>query len=306
LFVDYLTDELLEPDAAALRGHLDECPQCANELAGLLRIRSMVDELQDPEPSHMTVNRILAHAREEAEKSRSVRSMTWVRILAPICLMAVVGGLAVYQIRSGILDPETTEVPVVSASKEPAARPLEPAAMEPSRAEAPSAMTAGDRAENDSVRPEKRDESKGLAAAMPAPKPAPAPAMSAMARDMAASGRIKAAVSGAAMEKARGGAMETDESAVKGEAEGPLDLLMKADRHLESGRLDQAALYFKQALDRMPAAHPQRPRALLGLARTFEARGELETARGYYETLADEAPSYRDMALEKIHALGGR
>ncbi len=71
LFVGSLYGELNTERAAALNSHLEKCPACAARLAELTRVREMVTIRPDPEPSPLTVQRVLAHAQAVASPSPS-------------------------------------------------------------------------------------------------------------------------------------------------------------------------------------------------------------------------------------------
>jgi len=116
LIIDYLYDELKPESAARFRRHLDECPECAARASEFSQVRSTTLALARVEPSRMAVNRVLAVAREEAESSRSVWGWGWFKILAPLCLMAVVGGLVLFQLRTGLLSQETISSPAKKES----------------------------------------------------------------------------------------------------------------------------------------------------------------------------------------------
>lgn len=134
LLLDYLYGELPPDDTEAVRAHLADCPRCAEQTAELARVRHVLARLPEPGPSKMTVNRVLAQAREQAESRGARWGMRWWKVLAPICLMVVVGGLVLYQLRSGLVSydmqvpvSEKTEVrktvPPPSAEERPAAVP---------------------------------------------------------------------------------------------------------------------------------------------------------------------------------------
>ena len=60
----------------------------------------------------MAVNRILAHAREEAETPRSLFGFRWIKVLATLCLVAAVGYVVAFQIRTGLMTerPDTATI----------------------------------------------------------------------------------------------------------------------------------------------------------------------------------------------------
>jgi len=106
LIIDYLYGELSPESTEIFRRHLDGCPECAARVSELSLVRRTTAALNQVEPSRMTLNRVLALAREEAESSRSVWGWGWFKILAPLCLMAVVGGLVLFQLRTGLVSQE--------------------------------------------------------------------------------------------------------------------------------------------------------------------------------------------------------
>jgi len=106
LIIDYLYGELSPESTESFRRHLDGCPECAARVSELSLVRRTAAALNRVEPSRMTVNRVLALAREEAESWRSVWGWGWLKILAPLCLMAVVGGLVLFQLRTGLVSQE--------------------------------------------------------------------------------------------------------------------------------------------------------------------------------------------------------
>jgi hypothetical protein len=63
--------------------------------------------LSEPKPDPVVVSRIVAVARDEAEKARSSHGLGWLRIFATVCIMAVVGGLVYHQTRTGLITQES-------------------------------------------------------------------------------------------------------------------------------------------------------------------------------------------------------
>jgi hypothetical protein len=103
LFIEYLYGELEPHQAESVRAHLDRCEACAARLAELARVRKLATAAApDPEPSRRVINRVIARAREEVERPRSLWTFTWVKVLAPLCLAVVIGGLVAYQLRTGL------------------------------------------------------------------------------------------------------------------------------------------------------------------------------------------------------------
>lgn len=90
----------------------------------------------------------------------------------------------------------------------------------------------------------------------------------------------------------------------KPEASAP-SLLNSGDRALEAGRHAEAGEAFSQALKLLLPGHPDRPHALLGLARAQEGQKDRSGALQSYRELAKESPTYRDLAEAKMHELSG-
>jgi hypothetical protein len=97
LFVDAVYGELDAKREAVLRAHLDSCPSCASRLAELARVRRLVSTRPDLEPSSMTVQRVLAHARDEATSSPPLWRMGWLKAALPIGFVVVVGGWVLFE-----------------------------------------------------------------------------------------------------------------------------------------------------------------------------------------------------------------
>jgi len=96
----------------------------------------------------------------------------------------------------------------------------------------------------------------------------------------------------------------TSAAGKKPEASAP-SLLNSGDKALETGRYAEAGEAFSQALKLLPPGHPDRPHALLGLARAQEGQKDLTGALQTYGELAKESPTYRDLAEGKIQELSG-
>jgi anti-sigma factor RsiW len=103
LFVEYLYGELGQKQLESVQAHLDECPQCSVAFSELTRIRELAGSLPDLEPTQIAVNRVIAQAREEVDKSPPVWRFSWLKALAPLCLVAIVTGVVAYQYKSGML-----------------------------------------------------------------------------------------------------------------------------------------------------------------------------------------------------------
>lgn len=121
MMIEYLYGELSRDQAEAFQAHLEECPACADEVTLLAQFRKLASDAPDPEPSALTMQRIVATAREEAEAPKSIWSFRWFRVLATVCVMAIVGGVVTYQVKTGIVTP--TKVASPPAEETPALPP---------------------------------------------------------------------------------------------------------------------------------------------------------------------------------------
>jgi hypothetical protein len=109
LLIDYLYGEIDPGDARLIESHLDTCEDCHRRFASLASARSHLEHLKDPDPSNVTINKIVATARDSAEQRRPFRGMGWMKVAAAFCMLAVVGGVTIYQLRSGSISKEMTE-----------------------------------------------------------------------------------------------------------------------------------------------------------------------------------------------------
>jgi tetratricopeptide (TPR) repeat protein len=82
-------------------------------------------------------------------------------------------------------------------------------------------------------------------------------------------------------------------------------LLATGEKALEATRYAEAGQVFTKALNLLLPGHPDRPRALLGLARAQEEQGNLAGALRTYGELAKESPAHRELAEGKIRELSG-
>ncbi len=358
LFVEYLYGELEPHQAESMRAHLDRCGTCAARLAELARMRELAAAAPDPEPSRLAINRVIARAREEAERPRSLWTFAWVKVLAPLCLAVVVGGVVVYQLRTGLAPKQVAYTPAGEEQRQP------PPTRETEKKETPA--PSGD--EREIARPatsgaatEPLSQREKKAAPAPAPplrsvrrstglesvKAAPAieaergkvmeapgapgaePAVSAPAPPEAptptggkpAAAFLSAPGKGpehpaAGLDQAKQARTEAaplpqtaspTESAVtavgKKRDESVPRLVAEGEQAFEAGRYSDAGYSFTRALELLPPGHPDRARALLGLARAQEGQGNTAAALQTYRELAKESPTHRELAEGKIREL---
>ncbi|MGQ9652877.1 MAG: zf-HC2 domain-containing protein [Thermodesulfobacteriota bacterium] len=92
LLVVYLYGELHGERAEALRSHLAQCPKCAVKLDGLSSVRRLVRSREDPTPSPLVIQRLVAEAREDTSRARTFWGLGWLKAAIPLCFMVAVGG----------------------------------------------------------------------------------------------------------------------------------------------------------------------------------------------------------------------
>ena len=412
--IDFLYGELDPDRARELKEHFGQCATCAAGLAQYEQIRVTAANLPDPEPSQISINRIIAQSRDETQKTNSFWGFGWVKVLGTLSMMVVVAVVVTYQLNSGlvsdkaILDSsiqptadiryehkQNTSPADVSMAQPapppgPQAAPAEPrktaknsvevlAAPSPSgspvakteetglqgsdiQADANGPGPAGTLIADQSVSPESPPAKAKPTAPEPlkgpgAPKlalnlsqpsppppatavsstihnepkadaPAPAPSLkefkaartspegvvvvngsSSMALNLdrpqfdQASAGVK---TGAARVHVR--SLETTTTTMIA-AVPPLDLtdyLVNGTKAMDEGRFQLAIKLFKEALPHLGPGHPDRPNALLGLAKTYEALGEPVKASEYYQALLAESPGHQEMARRKINELSGK
>ena len=84
------------------------------------------------------------------------------------------------------------------------------------------------------------------------------------------------------------------------------ELLEKAIASLNAGQHQLAVKEFSGALRRLPTGHPDRPKALLGLARAYEGMGNFEKSMSAYRALAQISPTHQEIARQKLEELSGK
>lgn len=94
--MDVLAGEQSAPEVLA---HLRECGSCSEELEGLRKTMSLLDEWKAPEPSPYFLTRLQAHVREEQQKAPARAGFfAWMRkplLTLPLAAILAAGG-AVY------------------------------------------------------------------------------------------------------------------------------------------------------------------------------------------------------------------
>jgi len=328
LWVDYLYGELDGARLEAFRVHVEVCSACATRLGELARLRERISARSDPEPSAILVQRVLAHAREEAAIGRRPLGLGWLKAAAPIGFVVVVGMWILLQqdfVRVGREAPSPEKggaKPPVEAGLPPVSEmpfPVDAASSLAESSAKPPAPLPGD------VLPEKkgtvdvapgpvgreseRRQAVGKEAPQPSPRVAVPPAMT--PRQKAKSEQDPSASVGEKAEPRSdvlgGPAPPSAEGAAPSDpAQGDASLaalLARGEDLLRSGDFGGALKAFSQALKGLAKGHVQRPLALLGLARAYEGEGRVEDARRLYLALAEESPAHRDQALRKLENL---
>ncbi|MEW6263093.1 MAG: hypothetical protein AB1641_08430 [Thermodesulfobacteriota bacterium] len=226
-----------EPDSAdeQVREHLSQCRNCSTKLDEYRRLRAMVTGRVEPEPSALVLNRIKAQAREEVGRAGPLWG--WLKLAAAFCLMAVVGGLVAYQLRTGLVSTESTTV-------SPGVRTDE---LAPFRAEIRKTKTAAEPEVEPlgSAAPPTEPDSTGALAAKPAPEPTPA--LRGVKPPPAAAGEVKKDV-GAGLAKPSAQPARTDQPKALPKSPAPAKPVLEAARPGEKKKpevragLDDAAV----------------------------------------------------------------
>jgi len=416
--IPYLYGETNAEEARAIQDHLDACPACQAKVAEFSRLLALVKAQSEPEPSTMVIHRIVAQARDEVQRKQSLWGIGWIRILATLCIMGVVGGLVSYQLgghlssrRVSLTQPVDGPVKVSQPSA-PAVggevrAPGQPSSMlEADKAVLP--LKAPDQALSSVPKPEPLiPDDRETAPAPPAassqvPKQVPeiraekslsagyqstdalppvkqAQTRPAQVKPPGAEGAVEKKVlprttpNGATMTtrtmvRSSGesnstawhaeawvviqerGSVSTSRKATDGtrhRSEGKMDqgqsetlvlmgrsmvkaepekagqpeetvkamdravsspitvseLLDKARASLDAGQHQVAVKQFSGVLRRLPAGHPDRPKALLGLAQAYEGLGNYEKSMSAYRALAQISPAHQEIANQKLEEL---
>jgi TolA-binding protein len=344
MMIEYLYGELTEDQADAFQAHLKECPACADEVAQLGRFRELASDVPDPEPSGLTIQRIVATAREEAEAPKPFWSFRWFKVLATVCVMAIVGGVVTYQVKTGIVttakvvSPPAEEAPAIPPSTEmvasgPKATPpaeavkeeAPPVSAKPAHEPEPGSVLNGSTGPEDHVvakaetRPsaprETADEEKlyviDRRSGEPIPvEPETSEPLTRSAADNYVTGSTREPQTEAKVEApadkplARKSMDSTRGLPSKNGGGGTLaKRLEEAQTALDSGQYDQTIHILSHVLKALPAGHPDRPRALMWLAKAYEGQGRKGEAAAVWSELAGESPEHAEMARRRIEAL---
>jgi anti-sigma factor RsiW len=342
LIVDYLYGELDPDGTREFEAHLDVCAACAERVGEYRWVLQNSAGRPDPAPSTMTVNRILAVAREEAEKPRSFRRLSWLKILAPVCVMGIVGGIILFQYQSGLLSRQALapreEIAVEKAPSPSAPEPSPPAVAETPprpvfRGAGPTVMTeeAPDKAVTDETGPAEEAKPRNIPAETePSPEASTEPSMEPGEQARAALDPANRSTGGTVA--SRVAPQRTTRGLTLGDdtAESPTELVCRslddaevtkavpADPELtawlasrmtearvamDSGEYERAGQVFQAVLHRLPEGHKDRATALLWLAQVYEKLGHREKALQTYRLLALECPERKELAEEKVREL---
>lgn len=324
LFIEYLYGELTPQQAESVRTHLEECADCTARLAELAQVRELTARVPDPEPSRMVVNRVLARAREDAERSLPIWGLRWLKIVAPACVMVALGGLVLYQMRNGMVSKDLSVSPSreeyqVVGSDQPLKKEKE---VSVARAPLPEKEIASAPAQippAEHVLGQKEEPSVVSGARPSVPQDIELGDKTSSARTRVSLEKRPERFAAPMRERAEPSAVERDSSqrgprptpgaqgliSAKEPSPSVSATLDEAEKALEAGKYEQAKEAFSRVLVGLAAGHPDRPRALLGQARALEGLGELDMARRAYQALADESPDHRDLARRRIKALAG-
>ena len=117
--------DLSDEEAAQLENHLESCPACQRHIEELRQARELVRSLPTPEPSQIVMGRILAQVREDTSRVRWDWNFSRLKIFAALCIMAAVGGVVAFQMRSGMLPEKmlTSSSSTITRNQSPATVP---------------------------------------------------------------------------------------------------------------------------------------------------------------------------------------
>ena len=101
---DYASDMLSETESRELIEHINSCPECRAELAGIKAILSAAAEIENVKPSDELKKRISLGLAEEAQKIRRSRRVRIGRTAAAAVSLAACAALAVGIYSGGIYD----------------------------------------------------------------------------------------------------------------------------------------------------------------------------------------------------------
>ena len=82
--------------------------------------------------------------------------------------------------------------------------------------------------------------------------------------------------------------------------------LEEAQTALDTKQYGQAIQVLTHLLKVLPVGHPDRPKALIWLAKAFEGQGMMEQAVETWDLLAGESPDHSEMARRRIESLTQR
>ncbi len=101
---DYASDMLSETESRELIEHINSCPECRAELAGIKAILSAAAEIENVKPSDELKKRISLGLAEEAQKIRRSRRVRIGRTAAAAVSLAACAALAIGIYSGGIYD----------------------------------------------------------------------------------------------------------------------------------------------------------------------------------------------------------
>jgi hypothetical protein len=341
MMIEYLYGELSRDQVDAFKAHLEECPACADEVAQLAEIRKLASEAPDPEPPALAIQRIVATAREEAEAPRSFWSFRWFKVLATVCVMAIVGGVVTYQVKNGIVKPAkvatspeektpaappATEMIATGPKPVPGAVTAKPSVSAPRPTEVVNGSTEPDEpvvaeAEPPSGTMTRKAEMEEKLYVIDRASGEPIPVDSEERQHERKSSadnyltgstvdnqteRLPESSEPKAMAKrsmdSEGGRRGVTPPPNGGSAK-LAEQLKEAQTALDAGQFGRTIQILTHVLPSLPVGHPDRPRALMWLAKAYEGQGMKSEAVEVWDSLAGESPDHSEMARRRIEAL---